>query len=196
MRRAEQRRRRQWVAQQPLQRRAGEAENGTNRASQDGARQPDFADDHLLHVATAAKQGIDHRQRRQPYRPDPKREQRQQHDKHNESAHHSGAPARRDISRHRDVLGIHQSSSTCIGIHAIGRQQNSCDENGALVQSGLQVRSWQARRRSLAVPRTGPTSRQAMKSCSPRSPNSTRKALFSSLSGSKDTPFAEQCMVG
>ena len=107
LRRAEQRGRRQRIAQQPLQGRAGQPENGADRKSQDRARQPDFLHDHLLHVAAAAEQGIDHGKRRQPYRADPEREQRQQHHQDDKRGHHAGAPAHGDVSRHRDARNTH-----------------------------------------------------------------------------------------
>ena len=112
MRRAEQRGRGQRIAQQPLQRRAGQAENGADRKPQNYPRQPDFAHDHLLHVAAAAEQGIDHGHRRQPHRSYPERCQREQHDKQNKRGHDARAPVRRDVSRHHDVLNAHQSSSS------------------------------------------------------------------------------------
>ena len=111
MRRAEQRRRRQGIAQQALQCRAGQSENSSNRKSQDRARQANLAHDHLLHVAAAAEQGIDHGNRRQPHRSDSEGNQRQQHNEDNQPGQHAGAPARRDVSRHHDVLNAHQSSS-------------------------------------------------------------------------------------
>ena len=88
LRRPEQRGRGQRIAQQPLQGRAGQPENRADRDAQNGPRQPDFPHDHLLHVAAAAEQGIDHRQRRQPHRPDSERDQRQQHDKHRQRRRH------------------------------------------------------------------------------------------------------------
>ena len=95
LRRAEQRGRGQRIAQQALQRRAGQPEDRADRKPQNRARQADFAHDHLLHVAAAAEQRIDHGQRRQPHRPDPERDQHQQHDEDDKRRHHAdraGAP--------------------------------------------------------------------------------------------------------
>ena len=126
LRRTEQRRRRQRIAQQPLQCRSGQPENRTDREPQDSAGQPDFAHDHLLHIAAAAEQRVDHGQRRQPYRPDPERHQRQQHHEHNKSSHHACAPARSNVSRHGDALNAHPLSS--IGCAGTGKH---CDRTHA-----------------------------------------------------------------
>ena len=80
LRRTEQRRRRQRISQQPLQRRAGQSEDQPDRQSEDRARQPDLLHDDLLHLAAAAEQRLDHRQRRQSHRSGAERDQREQRD--------------------------------------------------------------------------------------------------------------------
>ncbi len=107
LRRAEQRRRSQRVAQQALQRRAGQPEHAADRERQDGARQADLAHDHLRHVAAAAKQRLDHRKQRQPHRTDAERDHQQQ--RHEREQRHGGAPPapRRDLGRQGKILHAH-----------------------------------------------------------------------------------------
>ncbi|MEY9322757.1 hypothetical protein ABIF29_009556 [Bradyrhizobium elkanii] len=107
LRRAEQRRRGQRIAQQPLQRRTRQPENSADRECQDGARQADLAHDHLRHIAAAAEQRLDHRKRRQPHRPDAERDQQQQD--HEREQRRGGAPPapRRDLGRQGKILHAH-----------------------------------------------------------------------------------------
>jgi hypothetical protein len=70
-------------------------------------------------------------------------------------------------------------------MHAIGRQQNPCDNNNALVQSGLQVRFREARRRSLAVPEDRTNVKASDETLFTKIADSTRKTWFSSLSALK-----------
>ena len=60
LRRAEQLGRGQRIAQQPLQRRAGQSQDRADRKGENLPRQADLPHDHLRHVAAAAEQGIDH----------------------------------------------------------------------------------------------------------------------------------------
>jgi hypothetical protein len=109
LRRAEQRRRSQRVAQQALQRRAGQSQDRADRQRQDGARQADFANDHLRYVAAAAEQGVNDRKRRQPHRPDAERDQHQQPDEGGQCGRHADAAARGLVICGPDGLNTHRS---------------------------------------------------------------------------------------
>jgi hypothetical protein len=110
LRRPEQRRRSQWIAQQALQRRAGQAENGADRKCKYRAWQADFPHDYLRNIAALPEQRLDHGERRQRHRADPKRYQKQQHHEQDEAGHHAGTPLRRDVSRRHDARHAHPSS--------------------------------------------------------------------------------------
>jgi hypothetical protein len=120
VRRAEQRRRGQRIAQQPLQRRSGKAENSADCKSEQGAWQADFADDHLLDIAAAAKQRLEHGQRREADRTGPERNQQQGSDDAGKRRYRDGTTTRGGVKRSIEVVNAHPSS---LGQYPAGRAQ-------------------------------------------------------------------------
>ena len=96
MRRAEQGRRRKRIAQQALQGRAGHSEDGPDRRGEHHARQTDLPHDDLLRVGPTTEQRVDDGERRQPYRSDAERDDRQQRRQ----------PGKRRRHRHRVLAEI------------------------------------------------------------------------------------------